>query len=287
MTLNEATLETRFNQVTNSQESIQTLSYLCLHYKTHHRKIAQLWLKCLQKAKPSHRLTLIYLANDIVQNAKRKNATSFIADFKSILKDTIPYLRDSKIKSSVERVFNIWQDRTIFDTETLTELKSSLNATSSKNNKDNSQTIKRSTTPPLDLLLSNQKAPKTSDNQEQHVNNSQTKIYTKPTLTECINRLASIEKNIEILKQDGKLERLSDTEITNSNGDNDKTIGDLKNYISHLKDEIEERSKLSKLIEETMNKQKRLLKQSEDELTKYKSELDHVVKLKDELRLAR
>ena len=78
MTLNEENLERRFNQVSTSQGSIQSLSFFCLHYKNHHKKIAQIWLRCLQKAKVSHRLTLIYLANDIVQNAKRKNTLSFI-----------------------------------------------------------------------------------------------------------------------------------------------------------------------------------------------------------------
>lgn len=103
------------------------MSSLCLHYKNHHKKIAQIWLRSLQKAEVSHRLTLIYLANDIVQNAKRKNALSFINDFKNILKDTVPYLRDDKIKKSVERVFSIWQDRSIFDGKFTNELKNSLN----------------------------------------------------------------------------------------------------------------------------------------------------------------
>lgn len=105
------------------------MSSLCLHYKNHHKKIAHIWLRSLQKAEVSHRLTLIYLANDIVQNAKRKNAMSFIDDFKSILKETVPYLRDEKIKKSVERVFSIWSDRAIFDAKFTTELKNSLNDT--------------------------------------------------------------------------------------------------------------------------------------------------------------
>lgn len=132
MTLNEASLEKRFNMVSTSQGSIQSLSFFCLHYKNHHKKIAQIWLRSLQKAKSiPHRLTLIYLANDIVQNAKRKNALSFIDDFKSILKETVPYLRDEKIKTSVERVFSIWQDRSIFDGKFTAELKEALNSTGS------------------------------------------------------------------------------------------------------------------------------------------------------------
>lgn len=128
MSLNETVLEKKFNTISGSQESIQSLSQICLNYRNQHKRIAQIWLKCLQKAKSSHRLTLIYLANDIVQNAKRKHAISFISDFRLIMKDSIPYLKDAKIKSAVERVFNIWRDRNVYDTKFTNELLGALNS---------------------------------------------------------------------------------------------------------------------------------------------------------------
>lgn len=212
MTLNEASLEKRFGAVSTSQGSIQSLSFFCLHYKNHHKKIAQIWLRCLQKAKVPHRLTLIYLANDIVQNAKRKNTLSFIEDFKCILKETVPYLRDDKIKKSVERVFSIWQDRSIFDSKFTTELKNALNYTG--------------------------KAPQND-------------------LMECLNRLAGIEESSEKLRN-------SSDEI---------------NYTRHLKNEIDERSKLARLLEDSLVTQRKLLKESEDQLTIYKSQLDYIQNL--------
>lgn len=216
MALNEKNLEKRFAEVSASQGGIQTLSFYCLHHKGHHKKITQIWLRSLQKAKVSHRLTLIYLANDIVQNAKRKNALSFINDFKTILKETIPYLKDEKIRKSVERVFSIWQDRSIFDGHFTTELKNSLNG------------------------IATAKAPTTI---VEHSDQS--------SLMECLNRLASIEKN-----------------------------KDNKDYATQLKSEIDERIRLMKLLEDLTTRQKRLLEESETELNTYKARLQHVTKLR-------
>lgn len=171
------------------------MSSLCLHYKNHHKKIAQIWLRSLQKAEVSHRLTLIYLANDIVQNAKRKSAISFIDDFKSILKETVPYLRDDKIKKSVERVFSIWQDRAIFDAKFTADLKNSLNG-SGRTSTSNTRT------------------------------SSQQSVTT-----------ATSEKDVK------------------------------------------------KLLDDYLARQRRLIKESEDELQRYKNRLQHIQKLRDDYKL--
>lgn len=205
MTLNEQNLEKRFSTVSTSQGSIQSLSFFCLHYKTYHKRIAKIWLRSIQKARVSHRLTLIYLANDIVQNAKRKNTLTFIDAFRSVLKDTIPYLKDEKIKKSVERVFSIWQDREIFDAKFTNELKGLLQDHPSETN-----------------------------------------------VVESLNKLAEIERNEE-------------------------------DHVVKLKNEIDERTKLCKLLEESCNHQKKLLKQSEEQLDVYKSQLDSIIKHKQEI----
>lgn len=245
--------------VSTSQGSIQSLSFFCLHYKNHHKKIAQIWLRCLQKAKVPHRLTLIYLANDIVQNAKRKNVLSFIDDFKSILKDTVPYLRDDKIKKSVERVFSIWEDRSIFDSKFTTELKNSLNGSG------RAPPVVAAKPPSVDHIS---RTPSTND------------------LIDSLNRLAAIEKNIDKLKsnENNIIEQLAQGKLSLGEGDSNKTLEDLRTYIIQLRAEIEERNKLSRLLEDSMTDQKRLLKESEEQLIMYRSQLEYISKLRDDLR---
>lgn len=251
MTLNEATLEKRLDQVSNSQESIQTLSYFCLHYKNHHKRIVQIWLKCLQKAKTSHRLTLIHLANDIVQNAKRKNVASFIQDFKNIMRDTVPHLKDPKIKTSVERVFSIWQDRNIFDATFISELKGQLNGSS------------RSTTA---LATTNTTATTTTTSTATTTNSSS--LASTHQLNDCLDKLAQIEKTIKYLNHGKVVSNVSDGGLPS----------DVKSYVLQLESEIEERTKLSGLLEDYLSKQKKLLKDAEDELIQFKCKLELVSK---------
>lgn len=133
MSLDENNLEKRFRSISRSQGSIQSLSIFCLHYKTQPKKIVNVWLRTLQKTEVPLRLTLIYLANDIVQNARRKNLSAFIDEFRSVLKQTVTYLRDDRIRKSVERVFDIWRDRHIYDAQFVAELKRNLNSNGLEN----------------------------------------------------------------------------------------------------------------------------------------------------------
>lgn len=260
MTLNETNLEKRFQSVSTSQGSIQSLSFFCLHYKNHHAKIAQTWLRCLQKSEVPHRLTLIYLANDIVQNAKRKNTLAFIDDFKSILKDTVPYLKDDKIKKSVERVFSIWQDRAIYDSKFTNELKELLNNSGRSEPKGKSRgnnvvaTAKCLKNPPCDLL-------------------------------ECLNKLSNLEKVEDRLRSenDNIVDRIQSGNFIESDLNDSKTLDNLKEYIIHLKTDIDERSRLTKLLEDSTNHQRRLLKESEEQLSAYKTQLDLITKHRDDI----
>ncbi|XP_017565806.1 regulation of nuclear pre-mRNA domain-containing protein 2 isoform X1 [Pygocentrus nattereri] len=122
----EATLDRRFQGVTNTMESIQGLSSWCIENKKHHSLVVRYWMKWLKKSEPSHRLNLFYLANDVIQNCKRKNAIAYRSAFADILPDAALLVRDAKVRKSVERIFSIWQERSIYPDELITELKATL-----------------------------------------------------------------------------------------------------------------------------------------------------------------
>ncbi|KAL8602315.1 hypothetical protein ACOMHN_022828 [Nucella lapillus] len=125
--LNEENVEKRLMSVTNSQDSIQSLSLWIIHHKTHHTRIAELWYKIMKKSgKPSHRLTLFYLCNDVVQNCKRKKVVVFRDTFRPFLKQATALVRDASIKGKVERIFNIWEERHVYDPDFVAHLKAIL-----------------------------------------------------------------------------------------------------------------------------------------------------------------
>uniref|UniRef100_A0A3Q2UDN6 CID domain-containing protein n=1 Tax=Fundulus heteroclitus TaxID=8078 RepID=A0A3Q2UDN6_FUNHE len=86
-TFSSASLEKRFRGLTNTMDSIQGLSAWCIDNKKYHSLIVRQWIKCLKKSNPSHRLNLLYLANDVIQNCKRKNAVNYRTAFAEVLPD--------------------------------------------------------------------------------------------------------------------------------------------------------------------------------------------------------
>ena len=76
------------------------------------------------------RLALFYLANDVIQNCKRKNAKQYQDTFKECLSDAVALVRNESIKRNIERVLDVWQERLVYETDFIQELKKILNCNS-------------------------------------------------------------------------------------------------------------------------------------------------------------
>ncbi|XP_036948950.1 regulation of nuclear pre-mRNA domain-containing protein 2a isoform X2 [Acanthopagrus latus] len=125
----ESTLDRKLQGVSNTMESIQGLSTWCIDNKKYHSLIVRHWMKCLKKSESPHRLNLIYLANDIIQNCKRKNAIVYRTAFAEVLRDAFQLVNldgDPKVIKSVERILSIWEERGVYSGTLITELKSIL-----------------------------------------------------------------------------------------------------------------------------------------------------------------
>ncbi|XP_023258106.1 regulation of nuclear pre-mRNA domain-containing protein 2-like isoform X3 [Seriola lalandi dorsalis] len=123
----EASLDRRFQGVSNTMESIQGLSTWCIENKKHHGLIVRYWMKWLKKSDNNHRLNLFYLANDVIQNCKRKNAIVFRSAFAEVLPNAILLIKDGKVRKSVERIFSIWEERSVYPEEVIAQFKASFN----------------------------------------------------------------------------------------------------------------------------------------------------------------
>lgn len=74
------------------------------------------------------KLTLLYLANDVIQNSKKKG-TEFKTEFVKVLPRAFQLVSKEKVDSlrkSVERVVSVWEERKVFDAEVIVRLKSIL-----------------------------------------------------------------------------------------------------------------------------------------------------------------
>lgn len=71
----------------------------------------------------------MYLANDIIQNSKKKGP-EFGKEFGIVLKKAFEHMEvpenDDKTRNSLGRILNIWEERGVYDSKTIKDFKKSL-----------------------------------------------------------------------------------------------------------------------------------------------------------------
>nr|XP_029514617.1 regulation of nuclear pre-mRNA domain-containing protein 1A-like isoform X2 [Oncorhynchus nerka] len=120
----EAALEKKLSELSNSQQSVQTLSLWLIHHRKHSKTIVNVWFNELKKAKVSRKLTFLYLANDVIQNSKKKGP-EFTQDFAPVIVDAFKHVsRDGEdgCKKQLGRVLSIWQERAVYENNLLDQL---------------------------------------------------------------------------------------------------------------------------------------------------------------------
>nr|XP_049706245.1 regulation of nuclear pre-mRNA domain-containing protein 2 isoform X4 [Helicoverpa armigera] len=135
---NTLAFEKRLMQLKDTQESIQGLSSWCLKQRPHHKKIVSSWLNVLKRVKVEQRLVLFYLANDVIQYSKRKNY-EFVESWGLNLQKATPLVRDEKVRPKILRIFKIWEQRSVYDDEFLSDLTGLLSAGAIKKTDDDSE----------------------------------------------------------------------------------------------------------------------------------------------------
>jgi regulator of Ty1 transposition protein 103 len=114
--MTEASFKDRMDKLTIAQESILNTSSWIQLGRSNARELATWWEAYFSRADQDKRLSMIYLANDVLQNS-RKKGPEFIAEFFKVLPRALRhYLSKSqgKAKERVERVIGVWEERRVF-----------------------------------------------------------------------------------------------------------------------------------------------------------------------------
>ncbi|XP_054748214.2 regulation of nuclear pre-mRNA domain-containing protein 1B-like [Lytechinus pictus] len=121
----EKALSDKLATLTNTQQSIQTMSLWLIHHRKHAKKIVTVWYTLLVKAKPSRKLGFIYLANDVVQNGKKKGP-DFNKEFAGVMPTAFGHVYDTtsdeKTYAALQKVLKVWQDRNVFEKDVLKKI---------------------------------------------------------------------------------------------------------------------------------------------------------------------
>jgi regulator of Ty1 transposition protein 103 len=295
MSFSESSLSKKLNELNNTQQSVQTLSLWLIHHRKFAKNIVALWLRELKsQTNCEKKLTLIYLANDILQNS-RKKGNEYLNEFDKALNEafenTTKY-SDNKILFTLERILNIWKDRKIYSEKRLDDLKAIIHTTTS---------ISDLQSPPLDDVSK-------ADSEEAKTNSLQRKENTVPdkisnnvpdTQTflqllrelenapscdaiarEKIANLPSSIKDVNIVKT---LKSKSDiAQFTNTINE---AIQLLDGYNNRLKQELKDRKTISSKLVDYTEFQMKESENDEKLLREWEERYTNALQLKNELRV--
>ncbi|RZB50249.1 Regulation of nuclear pre-mRNA domain-containing protein 1B [Glycine soja] len=111
---------TPFNRkLTHRDGGTATLSHWCIFHRSKEELVVATWKKQFDKSEMIQRVLLLYLANDILQNCKRKG-NEFVTEFWKVLpaalKDVIKK-GDDHGKRVVSTLIEIWEQRRVFGSQ--------------------------------------------------------------------------------------------------------------------------------------------------------------------------
>ncbi|CAA6669182.1 unnamed protein product [Spirodela intermedia] len=108
-------LAEKLAKLNNSQQSIETLSHWCIFHRKKARQVVETWEKQFNGSK-EQRVSFLYLANDILQNSRRKGS-EFVNEFWKVLPRALKNVVDNGDehgKNVVTRLVDIWDERKVF-----------------------------------------------------------------------------------------------------------------------------------------------------------------------------
>uniref|UniRef100_A0A2A4K6Y7 CID domain-containing protein n=1 Tax=Heliothis virescens TaxID=7102 RepID=A0A2A4K6Y7_HELVI len=310
----ENALVRKLQELNSSQQSIQTLSLWLIHHRKHHAVVVKTWFKEILKAKDSKQLTFMYLANDVIQNSKKKGpeygkafGEVLVESFKHMAKTGI----NAKTKHSLHRILTIWEERGVYDSQKIQEFKEAVDpndAIPKKVSKRKSVDVEGSKEP--------EKKAKVEARAKQERRRSETKevdghIETHTTLSpktppgdppepeELIKALLELESSAS--SDEAVRERIaslppevSEVQLLSKLEDKESAhrlsavvnsaVELLAEYNLRLSEELDKRRRVAAMLRDFAQAQRDLAKQAEARLEEYNIKLQKIYAVKSEVK---
>lgn len=121
----EEILADKLSKLNTTQQCIETLSHWCIFHQSKADLVVSTWSKQFHNSEIVHKVPLLYLANDIMQNSKRKG-NEFVTEFWKVLPKSIKDLTEKGSeyeKNAVSKLVNIWEQRRVFGSRAKSTIK--------------------------------------------------------------------------------------------------------------------------------------------------------------------
>ncbi|XP_028307747.1 regulation of nuclear pre-mRNA domain-containing protein 1B [Gouania willdenowi] len=293
----ESALEKKLTELSSSQQSVQTLSLWIIHHRKHSALIVKVWHRELKKAKTNRKLTFLYLANDVIQNSKKKGP-EFTKDFETVLVDACSHVASDggeNCKKPMERLLNIWKERNLYRSDFIQQL--SLAIEDSNNHSPRPSEEKKAVKRSYQKIQEEEEDE--DDDYRSHISPHNTDSSAAQLTEELVKALqdlenaasgdAAVRQKIASLPQEVQdvslLEKITDKDAADKLS---KTVDEacllLAEYNGRLAAELEDRRQLARMLTEYINSQKEALTEREKKLEEYKQKLARVTQVRKELK---
>ncbi|KAK8593118.1 hypothetical protein V6N12_045204 [Hibiscus sabdariffa] len=116
---NAQILVEKLGKLNNSQASIETLSHWCIFHMNKAKQVVETWDRQFHCSPREQRLAFLYLANDILQNSRRKGS-EFVGEFWKVLPNALRDVienGDEFGRNAALRLIRIWEERKVFGSQ--------------------------------------------------------------------------------------------------------------------------------------------------------------------------
>uniref|UniRef100_A0A6B2EIQ4 Putative regulator of nuclear mrna n=1 Tax=Phlebotomus kandelakii TaxID=1109342 RepID=A0A6B2EIQ4_9DIPT len=310
----ESALVKKLTELNPSQQSIQTLSLWLIHHRKHHTTIVKTWLRELQRAAAHKKLTFMYLANDVIQNSKKKGP-EYGSEFTKALEAAFRHVaetcsKEGKTINSLDRILSIWLERGVYNAEVIQAYQTALHTVPQADE----EPVKKKRKPEEHAKPA--KRPKTTaEKPKEHVKSETVevngKVETHVTLSphtpvgdppepeELVKALIEIENsassdaavrqriaNLPVeLSEVSMLSKIEDKEAAHKlSRDVNDALNLLNEYNARLCTEMEDRKKLQNMLKDFQQEQRELLTQAESRLEEYTKKVTKMKEVQKEIR---
>lgn len=286
-------------------------------------------------AKPTRKLTYMYLANDVIQNSKKKGP-EFSKEFLSVMKSCFDHIYkyvvrlffyffkvkfklfreiDSTTLTSLERLVKIWEERLIYDRNSIKIFRQALhlkddskesnnnsvgekipNSKSKKrpientndNGRSSKKVFKEKSETSLNILMSKLVDNHSIDLENYEKVEPEKLMKTLKDLENCASADENARQKISNLPSEVFDLKLIENVLNKDSVEHwtklvDEAQNILASYNTRLAQELEDRKNLSTMLIFFMEDQRRALSQAEQNLNEYRDKLKKVISVRDEL----
>ncbi|KAH7115844.1 RNA polymerase II-binding domain-containing protein [Dendryphion nanum] len=130
MAFSDEGIKAKLASLNETQDSISTVSQWIMFHRRQADRSAQIWLQRIKETTVTKKLSLIYLANEIVQQSKIRKRDEFLQAWDPIIVEatTAAYRGSSSdVQGKIRRVVEVWRQRQVFRSSVQDQIEASLN----------------------------------------------------------------------------------------------------------------------------------------------------------------